>query len=220
MKFYFVNKMKLVKTDDNSITFYNEDIGDYYHSQSGAKEEAIEKHAKALRIDSIKNPIILDICFGLGYNTAAALDLIKETVIYCFENNKEILKKILEIDADFKSYNMIKEFVRQFLEKGICEYKKENIKLVMLFGDAREKIKEAKEKADFVFFDAFSPAKVPEMWTKEFFSDIYEKIKKGGKLSTYSCAKFIRCNLRQAGFKVIDGPVVGRRSSSTIAIKN
>jgi tRNA U34 5-methylaminomethyl-2-thiouridine-forming methyltransferase MnmC len=70
-----------------------------------------------------------------------------------------------------------------------------------------------------VFFDAFSPNKVPEMWTKEFFSDIYDKMKKNGKLSTYSCAKFVRDNLKQAGFIVKNGPVIGRRSPSTIAIK-
>ena len=214
-----MNKMKQVKTKDNSITFYNEEAGDYYHTKSGAKEEAFEKHAKALSVDKVKNPVIFDVCFGLGYNTAAALDLIKNTTIYCFENNREILKKILDIDVDFKSYNTIKAFARHFLEQGIDKYEKDKIKLIMVFGDAREKIKKVKEKADFVFFDPFSPAKVPEMWTKEFFSDIYNNMKKGGKLSTYSYAGFVRDNLKQAGFEVKDGPVIGRRSPSTIAIK-
>ena len=89
----------------------------------------------------------------------------------------------------------------------------------MIFDDAREKIKEISEKADFVFFDAFSPDKVPEMWTKEFFSDIFNKMKENGKLSTYSCARFVRDNLKQAGFEVKDGPIIGRRSPSTITIK-
>ena len=211
--------MKLVKTKDNSITFYNKKVGDYYHSQSGAKEEAFEKHAKALGINSIKNPVIFDVCFGLGYNTAAALDLVKQAVVYCFENDKDILKKILEVNADFKSYSLIKAFVKQFLEEGVNKYEKDKIKLIMVFGDAREKIKDINDKADFVFFDPFSPAKVPDMWTKEFFLGIYNKIKRNGKLSTYSCAKFVRENLKQSGFEVIDGPVIGRNSPGTIAIK-
>jgi tRNA U34 5-methylaminomethyl-2-thiouridine-forming methyltransferase MnmC len=211
--------MKLVKTKDNSLTFYNEEVEDYYHSQSGAKEEAFEKHAKALGVDSVKNPVIFDVCFGLGYNTAAAVDLVKNAVIYCFENDKEILKKIPEIDADFSSYSLIKAFVKQFLEKGINKYEKDNIKLIMVFGDAKKKIKEVNEKADFVFFDAFSPKKVPDMWTKEFFLDIYHKMNINGKLSTYSCAKFVRDNLKQAGFLVKDGPIIGRKSPGTIAIK-
>jgi len=211
--------MKPIKTEDNSITFYNENVRDHYHTKSGAKEEAFEKHAKALGVDSVDNPVIFDICFGLGYNAAAALDLVQNAIIYCFENDKEILKKILEIDADFKSYGLIKEFVKRFLEEGITDFEKDNIKLIMVFGDAKEKIKEVNDKADFVFFDAFSPAKVPEMWTKEFFSDIFDKMKKNGKLSTYSCAKFVRDNLRKDGFEIKDGLIIGRRSPSTIAIK-
>ena len=77
--------MKLVKTDDDSITFYNEKIKDHYHSKSGAKEEAFEKHAKALKIKS--DSVIFDICFGIGYNTAAALDIADNLIIYCFEND-------------------------------------------------------------------------------------------------------------------------------------
>jgi len=211
--------MEPIKTRENSITFYNEEAGDYYHSQSGAKEEAVEKYAKALDVSSLKRPVIFDICFGLGYNTAAALDLVKEAVIYCFENDREILKKILDINVDFKSYNIIKEFVKRFIENRINEYNKNNIKLIMIFDDAREKIKDINDKADFVFFDPFSPAKVPEMWTKEFFMSIRNKMKENGKLSTYSCARFVRDNLKQAGFIIKDGPIIGRKSPGTIAIK-
>jgi len=208
--------MKKVKTEDSSITFYNEKVEDHYHSKSGAIEEAFEKHAKALKIK--KDSIIFDVCFGLGYNTAAALDLTQAT-IYCFENDKEILKQIPKIKADFKSWKIIQEFVKQFLEKGETIYEKDNIKLIMIFGDAKKTIKTIEQKADFFFFDPFSPAKVPDMWTEEFFRDIYNKSRKGAKLSTYSYARFVRDNLQKAGFKVIDGPIIGRRSPSTIAIK-
>jgi len=207
--------MNKITTKDGSITCYNEEAGDYYHTKSGAKEEAIEKHAKALNIKP--NKIIFDICFGLGYNTAAALELGPATV-YCFENDEKILKNILKLNADFKSYNMIKEFIKGFF-KGNKVYEKDGIKLIMLFGDAREQIKKVKEKADYVFFDPFSPAKVPEMWTEEFFKDIKDKMKTGGKLSTYSCAGWVRDNMQNAGFKVLDGPIIGRRSPSTICEK-
>lgn len=211
--------MKRIITKDNSITFYNQRVKDYYHTQSGAREEAFEKHAKALNVNSVKNPVIFDIGFGLGYNTAAALDMINGKVeVYCFENDKEILGKVLEVNADFKSYPSIKRFVKNFLEKGSDTYEEKNFKLIMLFGDVRKKIKEVDKKADFVFFDQFSPAKVPEMWTKEFFLEIKNKMKKGGKLSTYSCAKFVRNNLKEVGFTVKDGPIIGRRSPSTIAV--
>ena len=52
--------MKKVKTEDNSITFYNEEVEDHYHSKSGAREESFEKHAKALKIKKVV------ICGGSG----------------------------------------------------------------------------------------------------------------------------------------------------------
>ena len=207
--------MKKILTKDNSITFYNEEAEDYYHSKSGAKEEAFEKYAKALDVKKKKSPVIFDICFGLGYNAAAALDVNKDARIYCFENDKEILKEILEIEADFKSYPLIKECIKQFLENQKTEYKN----LIMVFGDAKETIKTIQEKADFVFFDPFSPARNQEMWTEKFFKEIYQKMNPEAKLSTYSCARHVRDNFKKAGFKITDGPIIGRTAPSTIAIK-
>ena len=43
-------------------------------------------------------------------------------------------------------------------------------------------------------------------------------MKQNTKLSTYSCAKFVRNNLKEAGFAVKDGPIIGRSSPGTIAI--
>jgi|TARA_B100001971_G_C18133954_1_gene506477 predicted methyltransferase len=206
--------MEKVITQDGSVTYYNEQVHDYYHSKSGARQEAIEKHVRALDLQPGK--IIFDMCFGLGYNSAAALDLGPST-IFCFENDKEILKKILVTDADFKSYMHIKNFVKGFLE-GINIYENNGIRLIMIFGDCRDKIKEIDKKADYVFFDPFSPEKVPEMWTESFFRDIKDKMNKNGKLSTYSYARSVKENLSKAGFAVEDGPVVGRRSPSTIAV--
>ena len=208
--------MKQITTKDNSISYYNEDVQDYYHTQSGAREEAFEKHAKALNIQN--RSTIYDMFFGLGYNSAAALDIIKEATIYCFENDKEILKKILEINADFKSYAIIKEFIKNFLTNNQTTYKKDNITLIMLFGDARELITKPEQKADYIFFDPFSPAKVPELWTVEFFTKIKQKMNIGAKLSTYSYARTVRENLEETGFTLQKGPVVGRHSPSTIAI--
>ncbi|MBW2999016.1 hypothetical protein KY321_05750 [Candidatus Woesearchaeota archaeon] len=209
--------MKEVITGDNSITYYSEEAQDHYHTKSGAREEAFEKHAKALEIKA--NSVIYDMFFGLGYNSAAAIDILKDNVtIYCFENDKEILKLALEMDADFESWCIIKDFLRGFLDNGETIYVKDNIKLVMVYGDALETIKEEREKADYIFFDPFSPAKVPQFWTVDFFKDIKSKMNKNGKLSTYSCARFVKDNFTEAGFRLEKGPIIGRRSPSTIAI--
>ena len=88
----------------------------------------------------------------------------------------------------------------------------------MLFGDAKKLIKTINQKADVVFFDPFSPEKVPDMWATEFIKNIKAKMKPNSTLTTYSYAKKVRNNLKQAGFTLKDGPTIGRRSPSTIAI--
>lgn len=68
-----------VMTDDGSTGLYNSVVNDIYHSSYGAMSEAREKFILPLNL--IKNYYgkkelnVLDICYGIGYNTKA---LIKE----------------------------------------------------------------------------------------------------------------------------------------------
>jgi len=58
--------MKLVKTKDDSYTFYSDEYNEGYHSISGALDEALRKFIEPCKI---KNGMkILDVGFGLGYN--------------------------------------------------------------------------------------------------------------------------------------------------------
>ncbi len=208
--------MKLVKTDDGSFTAFNEEIKEHYHSTTGALEEAFEKHIKPLNVlDGMK---ILDFCFGLGYNSFVAFYQHHSIEITGLEIDIEIVNLIskLKIDGDIAK---VFEYFSQIGEKKQMTDKNGN-SLNLIMGDAKEKIKcLPKNYFDLVFFDPFSPQKHPEMWTEKVFEDVYKCLKKKGKLSTYSCSKRIRRNLEAVGFSVYDGPCVGRRSPSTIAIK-
>ncbi|RMF05353.1 hypothetical protein D6764_04890, partial [Candidatus Woesearchaeota archaeon] len=72
---------------------------------------------------------------------------------------------------------------------------------------------------DVVFLDAFSPSKNRELWSSEFIGNLFKMCKKGAYLTTFSCARIVRENLKRAGFEVGDGPRVGRRGPSTVAFK-
>ena len=64
--------MKKIKTGDGSYTFLNEKYGEVYHSVSGAEEEAIKKYAEPTKVAELakKGEVkILDVCFGIGYNS-------------------------------------------------------------------------------------------------------------------------------------------------------
>jgi len=209
--------MKLVKTNDGSFTVYNENAGEHYHTISGAIEEAFEKHVSALGIEDGMQ--ILDFCFGLGYNSIAACKDHKNLQIIALENDIEIIKTMKSIDVP----DLLKaEYIpfRNIADK-LDVTDNNNNRIQILLGDALKKIDElSNSKLDRIFFDPFSPKKQPEMWSEDIFQKVYNKMKKGAKLSTYSCAKWIRANMKNAGFTVLDGPVIGRKSPATIAIKS
>ncbi len=204
--------MKLVKTKDNSYTFYSKIYDETYHSVSGALDEALRKFIEPCKIkDRMK---ILDIGFGLGYNVGMALFKAKNLEIISLEKNKQLLDEIQDVmvpDWFKESYDKVKKCAKNL------EYKDKNYEIKILIGDARETIKELNEKFDAVFLDPFSPKKNPELWTKDFFKEIKKRMKKEALLATYSCARLVRKNLKDAGFIVEDGPCVGRRAPSTIA---
>jgi tRNA U34 5-methylaminomethyl-2-thiouridine-forming methyltransferase MnmC len=215
--------MKEVITQDSSITFYNEEYGETYHSVTGAVEEAYKKFAEpALEAVKGKSEIrILDVCFGLGYNSAAALDRIlqhnlrAEISIVGLEKDKRILEKIKDLQPGIMSYHVIKDTI-----ENNYSYDREGVKIEVKIGDALKTIKAVKKtkiKFDIIFLDPFSPKKNPELWTESFLKELRRLIKPDGILTTYSCAGQVRRNLKAAGFTVKDGPCIGRRSPSTIA---
>jgi len=217
--------MEQITTKDGSVTYHSEEYGEAYHSLTGAKEEAIKKYAEPCRIAELAKDqgdiTLLDVCFGLGYNSAAAIDAALDInpacriVIIALENDQKILDETGNVKPDFRSYGIIKEAAQKH------EAKKGNVEVNILFGDARKKIKDINEKRSFdaVFLDPFSPKRCPELWTERFLSDIHCRMKKGAILATYSCAKLVRENMKKAGFEVKDGPVVGRRAPATLAIR-
>ena len=74
-------------TNDGSVGLYSTDFNDIYHSATGALTEAYEKFIypvdfnNLLQKDKIK---VLDICYGIGYNSKSFLNFIFEN--YCREN--------------------------------------------------------------------------------------------------------------------------------------
>jgi len=211
-----MNKIKLVTTKDGSQTAYNAQADEHYHSVTGAMEEAFEKYVKPLEIAD--GMFILDYCFGLGYNSVAATYRHSSLQITALEKDIEIvraMKKIVPPAAILQKYQMFNDLAAK---NTIKDDDKNVIKLI--WGDVFQTLPTLPDEVfDRVFFDPFSPSKQPEMWNLQIFNQVYAKMKPGGKLATYSCAKMVRNNMRYAGFQVYDGPRVGRKSPATIAVK-
>jgi len=110
--------MKKIITNDGSPTFWNDAVQESYHSITGAKEEAVRKFVEPCHLAERENIVLLDVCFGFGYNTAAALDMLqeKEIKIIGLENNERVLQLIPHIFPPFSSYS----FVQDCIGGGYC----------------------------------------------------------------------------------------------------
>jgi tRNA U34 5-methylaminomethyl-2-thiouridine-forming methyltransferase MnmC len=199
---------ELVLCEDGTHTLYSKEFDEPYHStKDGALHESLEKHVKPSFSfkASQKSLIILDICFGLGYNTFATLDYIKKnnltTKVHILspEFDEGLVRSLDTFDfpPEFESIKPIIKAIAQDLF-----YEDEQFKIEILLGDAREAILNIKEKIDIVYQDAFSPSHNPLLWTYEWFRDVRAICSKDAILTTYSTAAAIRLGLYENGFYI------------------
>ena len=86
--------------------------------------------------------------------------------------------------------------------------------------DARLFLKSAKSGYDIVFLDAFTPLKLPTLWSEEFFARLYELMNPDSMLVTYSNSAAVRNAMLKAGFFVGKTFDTKKRPSGTVASKN
>lgn len=197
---------KLVLCKDGTNTLFSVEFDEAYHStKDGALYESLEKHVKpALTFSQKKSEVtILDICFGLGYNTFATLYYIKTQ---CLKTKVHILSPEFDegLVRSLDTFDFPEEFesIRHIIKAISSDlyYEDEQFKIEILLGDARESIPKIKEKIDIIYQDAFSPAHNPLLWTKEYFADIRAICKEDALLTTYSTAAAVRLGLYENDF--------------------
>ena len=226
------NKFEPVETKDGSSTFYSPAFGEWYHNREGAYNEAQETYVETAQLSRLaqgttgsKTLNILDICYGLGYNTAAAL----ETVLG-IEHHTPVDLKALEIDIEVSRNAIAQGFTQQYspavqhILQAIATHQKaqqERVSAQLLIGDARQQIQQLLEEgwqADVIFLDPFSPPNCPQLWTVEFLQKVAQCLNaERGVLITYSCAAAVRTALTLAGLEIGAIRTGGRKWPGTIA---
>ncbi len=215
-------------TADGSKTFYSPEFGETFHTKYGAKSEAEITYIQGCRIPEkikVKNHLrILDICYGLGYNTAAALDYIFREKPQCY---LEIVALELDENVPIQALknNLLSEWsleIKDILAQLVKQKQviTPNFKLTLIIGDARETINTlVKEnwRGDAIFLDPFSPPKCPQLWTVEFLDKVAQCLDIEGILATYSCSAAVRTALQLAGLKLGVNFCVGGRSPGTLS---
>lgn len=214
-------------TADGSFTFFSQQFNEAFHSHFGAKQESFFKFVVPTQLElAAHKPVLrlLDICYGLGYNTAAALETIWRINPHChveligLELNPSVPQAAIEHKLfDNWNYEHIGVLTKLAFEQQV---QTERCKGKLLIGDARNsipKVYESHFQADAIFLDPFSPPQCPQLWTVEFIQQVVRCLHIDGLLATYSCAAAVRTAILTAGLHIGSTPPVGRRSPGTVA---
>ena len=225
-----MSELKEVLTKDGSITLRSLIFQENFHSLEGALKETEIKfiNPSDLKRFNDKSLKVLDICFGLGYNSASLFNNLIRQNSFINWYALEIDKKPLKYSLGNKSFQKIwhPKVLKIFKELSKnSKYKDQSFVCDILWGDAREKIKNipANIKLDLIYLDGFSPQKCPQVWSVEFLSKVTQKLNPQGYLITYSCSAAIRRTLKDFGLNIfnIKPNLISKNlwSNGTIAVK-
>jgi len=206
---------RIQKTDDGSHTLYSDKIGENYHSSFGAIQESkhifIDAGLDTIINKDIDKVRILEVGVGTGLNVLLSYLWGKINNIYIeysgYEpypistNEISLLNYPAQLNVDDNIFVSIHENIG----------KTNNLTSSFSISITEDQIQNAKLKAnyfDVVFFDAFSPNAQPELWTPEVFKLLFDTMKTGGVLTTYSCKGTVKRAMKEAGFKIekLPGP--------------
>jgi len=198
-----------VLTKDGSYSLRSTFFQENFHSSLGALEETKIKFIDPSDLQRFKGKSlnVMDICFGLGYNSAFLINELIKQKSYLNLYALEIDKKPFEYSFRNKSFlklwdPKVKKIFGSLLRNDYFEDK--FFKCKFLWGDAREKINiiPSATKFDLIYLDGFSPQRCPQVWSIEFLSKLTEKLNPRGYLITYSSSAAVRKTLRNLGLEI------------------
>lgn len=213
----YFEKMKrenhVVFTADGSVTLFNANVGDHYHSLHGAETESeyvfISQGFK-YSIEKLDEIRILEVGLGTGLNAVLTLNAkqnikVHYTSLEPFPIEMEIVKylkfKALDnsVNADFldlihsglwnKIYPIGSDFYFEKVNQTLLDFSP---------GFA----------FNLIYYDAFGPAYQPEMWNEQAVDKIYSLMADDAVLVTYCAQGQFRRNLQNRGLRVekLPGP--------------
>jgi len=235
-----------VETEDGSLSCLDAVSGELYHNRRGAFFEAEKNYAEPATLLLGRTNVIkvLDVCFGLGYNTLALIQVLSRDARWQLSKAKGQTIQVQAIDVDARVASVVPKILSQTcfselrgrfpeVEYGGCtnsgswiEFRNANTacRLEIEIVDFRQTVKELadhNEDVDLIFHDPFSPAKVPELWTIEIFQRYYQLLqRRAGFLFTYSCAGAVRGAMHRSGFQIYRTTAVGGKNGGTCGAIN
>jgi tRNA U34 5-methylaminomethyl-2-thiouridine-forming methyltransferase MnmC len=200
------------KTADGSYTFFSEEFQETFHSRQGAKAEAFYKFSRATNLTAISRRdrlCIIDVCYGLGYNSGVALE-----TIWAANPDCHITLYALELDATVPIGAIVPDLLQEWQPNiqsiliDLAHNQKSTsptLDASLILGDARQTIEQLIQQniqADSIFFDPFSPRRCPQLWSVDFFQKVSQCLAPTGKIATYSRSASVRSALLEVGLQI------------------
>ena len=107
--------------------------------------------------------------------------------------------------ALLEQYVAVHEGYQQFL------FDDGRVSLTLMIGDAREQFEKLDGPIDAWFLDGFAPAKNPDMWTPELFTQLGRLSAPQATLGTFTSTGWVRRALIAVGFKMKRIPGIGKK---------
>lgn len=206
---------RIILTADGSHTFYLPQHDAYYHSVHGAIAESQHVFIDAglqKVLQSKTNVHILEVGFGTGLNALLTLASVQngETIPiisytgvepYPLSAGEVLALNYTDEVKDSRAANWF-----ALLHNNSARERQDvapNFSLLVV-----DELSNAGEKADLVYLDAFAPVLQPELWTVDFFGELWRKMNTGGILVTYCAKGAVRRAMQEAGFRTerLPGP--------------
>ena len=190
---------------NNKISFNHEKISKLLSKNTKSKYK-IEKYVKIIFLKKIIKscPEIFEdkefnnLIKSKNYRKYFDKDLI---ALYNFYYNKGHINSPIRRLNQFL-HNIYYKNLSKSYKKAIKALKLNEIYLDTKIGDARKSIKEDSNTYNYIFLDAFAPAKCPALWTYDFFKELHKHLDDDGMILTYSNSAAIRNAFIKAGFWV------------------
>ncbi len=207
-------KRQIIITSDGSTTIHLPELNEQYHSKHGAIQEAYHVFVKnGLALFQNKNISILEIGFGTGLNCFITFLESKErnlvvdyAGVEAYPISTDELKKlnyVSELNAEQQKPIFNKMHTVSWNEKHTISEEFMLTKQQKFFDEIDDDT-----CYDLIYFDAFGARVQPELWTEQIFKKMYNALKKGGVLVTYSAKGSVRRAMQSVGFSVerLGGP--------------
>ncbi|MGB6019652.1 MAG: TIGR01212 family radical SAM protein [Sulfurimonadaceae bacterium] len=198
---------KVFECQDGSYTIWNKAFRDHYHPTSGARVQANELFlAEALLKERLaKGPVrLLDIGFGMGYNSLLACEEAESTALHALEihaidQDRGIIADsagvIKNIPGEKLAWPLI---LQEIYESGT--YISKHCSVTLHYGDVRHALNEQKGEFDIIFLDPFIERSNCKMVTIELFEHLTKLLKADGLLVCSSIHAATLSAMAKAGF--------------------